>query len=153
MESLRQGLSQKILDLRRPWRASSIFHFSSSFKQIVYDSYMQAMQCYDFKLVIVDHQNLFFVSEKELSHAEGAYGVFPGLTYQHTLQPWKTSWRRGHDRLAFAPWDCRKVHPLLPSSFPWAWSVILLRSQESQSWEIRKDEPMTLFAATYWIIG
>lgn len=78
MESLRQGLSQKILGLRRPWRASSIFHFSSSFKQIVYDSYMQAMQCYDFKLVIVDHRNPFFVSEKELSHAEESLWCLSG---------------------------------------------------------------------------
>lgn len=39
---------------------------------------MQAMQCYDFKLVIVDHWNPFFVSEKELSHAEESLWCLSG---------------------------------------------------------------------------
>lgn len=33
---------------------------------------MLAMQCYEFKRITVNHQNLLFMSEKELSHAENA---------------------------------------------------------------------------------
>lgn len=33
---------------------------------------MLAMQYYELQLIIANHQNLFFVSEKELSHAENA---------------------------------------------------------------------------------
>lgn len=33
---------------------------------------MLAMQCYEFKLITLNHQNLLFMSGKELSHAENA---------------------------------------------------------------------------------
>lgn len=33
---------------------------------------MLAMQCYKFKQIAINHQNLFFMSEKELSHARNA---------------------------------------------------------------------------------
>lgn len=78
--------------------------------------------------MIVNHQNLFFVSEKELSHAENALlYLLSAHTSVHSIA-FKNFSEKGSDRFIFAFLESHNVHSLLSSSFPFAQSMILLHS-------------------------